>query len=208
MAETDSTYEIQQDDLKRVMAQSPASSPVLCAKCGGSGEIEIGCATDHALTAPCVECRGTGNAQPLSAATPTPVEHPFGPCGYRYCDWPDGELRCNEPRAPSPSVREAAEEIAKWINWRGSVPEIGHAQNVTTLTRILSKYFCSPVSAAGGDEDVKSPLEPLENELIQTAIAAHCRAEDSEAQDAFHAAASALIEARYQSVKSAGRNRY
>lgn len=24
--------------------------------------------------------------------------HPFGPCGYKHCDWPDGELRCNEPR--------------------------------------------------------------------------------------------------------------
>lgn len=24
--------------------------------------------------------------------------HPFKRCDYRFCDWPDGELRCNEPR--------------------------------------------------------------------------------------------------------------
>lgn len=33
-----------------------------------------------------------------TTVAPQSKEHPFGPCGYQYCDWPDGELRCNEPR--------------------------------------------------------------------------------------------------------------
>lgn len=38
-------------------------------------------------------------AEAITSAQTRGAEHPFGPCGYRYCDWPDGELRCNEPRA-------------------------------------------------------------------------------------------------------------
>lgn len=40
-----------------------------------------------------------GEQKPVSK-----MKHPFGPCGYRYCDWPDGELRCNEPRYISGAV--------------------------------------------------------------------------------------------------------
>lgn len=44
-------------------------------------------------------------------------------------------------------------------------------------------------------------IEDLEREVIQTAITAHCRREDGDAQFLHHEAVSALIEARYQSIK-------
>jgi hypothetical protein len=47
---------------------------------------------------------------PTTGAGARPV-HPFGPCGYKYCDWPDGELRCNEPRHCPPT--EAAQVVVE-----------------------------------------------------------------------------------------------
>ena len=44
----------------------------------------------------------------------------------------------------------------------------------------------------------------LESEVVQTAIAAHCRPDDVELAKAHHKAVSALIEARYQEVKTRG----
>lgn len=46
-----------------------------------------------------------------------------------------------------------------------------------------------------------SEIAELEAEVIQTAIAYHCRRDDGDAKFLFHEACSALIEARYQSVK-------
>lgn len=42
--------------------------------------------------------------------------HPFGSCGYKFCDWPDGELRCNEPRTVTSSTiaaTRATEELLR-----------------------------------------------------------------------------------------------
>lgn len=57
----------------------------------------------------------------------------------------------DELRAPSPSVREAAEAAAHEFFFSGSVPKTTeHA--IEHLAAIIAKH-CSPVSAAGGDED-------------------------------------------------------
>jgi hypothetical protein len=45
-------------------------------------------------------------------------------------------------------------------------------------------------------------IDELEAEVIQTAITAHCKPDDGDYQELHHKAVSALIEARYQSVKS------
>ena len=50
---------------------------------------------------------------------------------------------------------------------------------------------------------VDEQLDQLEREVVQTAITAHCKSDDKDAQERFHEAVSLLIEARYQSVKKA-----
>lgn len=46
-------------------------------------------------------------------------------------------------------------------------------------------------------------LDKLESEVLQTAIAYHCRRDDGDAKFLFHEACTTLIEARYQLVKQA-----
>ena len=46
-----------------------------------------------------------------------------------------------------------------------------------------------------------SEIDELESEVIQAAVAYHCHRDDGDAKFLFHEACSALIEARYQSIK-------
>lgn len=42
---------------------------------------------------------------------------------------------------PSQPARDAAKEIADWLNWRKNIPEAGHEQNITSIAGILSRYL-------------------------------------------------------------------
>lgn len=66
-------------------------------------------------------------------------EHPFAPCGYKYCDWPDGELRCNErPAAPPHDWAQLAEKAAEKIVAEHRDALWGHE---TDIVAIITEAF-------------------------------------------------------------------
>lgn len=120
---------------------TPAESD--CAKCGGSGEIEIGCAMDHALTAPCVECHGKGTI----VTAPAESTRVAGEGEIQYFD--DGHVDLGEgmiefdvlpaPAATSDSARRAAEELER-ENWLLSDVTPEERQKIIA---IISKHFAT-----------------------------------------------------------------
>lgn len=71
-------------------------------------------------------------------------------------------IAATTPVPPSDAVRKAAEEIAKWVNWRGNIHQAAHEQNIATLTTILTRYF-----------PVVTVEEQIRNEFRAAAIEAH-----------------------------------
>lgn len=91
----------------------------------------------------------------------TRIVHPFSPCGYKYCDWPDGELRCNEPRsfpaAPTPSQpARDAEEFARQIV--GTVFD-NTAASHETLKQTMIERITSALPAA--ETEIREALEGM-----------------------------------------------
>lgn len=81
----------------------------------------------------------TTTAAPVkqSEVLPAPrIAHPFGPCGYKYCDWPDGELRCNESRAAAPLAAPVVDNRARKL----TLPELNHLSALLEAERESGQY--------------------------------------------------------------------
>lgn len=66
--------------------------------------------------------------------------HPFGSCGYKFCDWPDGELRCNEPRTVTSSTIAATRATEELLRENFLLSDVT-AEEFNKIAAIISKHY-------------------------------------------------------------------
>lgn len=99
---------------------------------------------------------------------------------------------CDAQPAPDPGEwRVFQYDRKRVLNAEGLL--IADAQTEEQAARIVADHNAA----------LENDLNKLESEVVQTAIAYHCRRDDGDAKFLFHEACTTLIEARYQSTKQA-----